>query len=94
MKLIDSNRFFLPGTQDKYLHLATVHNNCREYMCFANIETKKLYIEEITGGIGPLFINDDILAFELTKFIEDKGLIDMSKPLLTDTNWLKNGKNK
>ena len=40
-KIINSNRFYLKGTNGKYIHLATVTENLREFMCFVDKEQGK-----------------------------------------------------
>jgi hypothetical protein len=88
MKLIDTNRFFLAGTNNRFLHLATIQDGVREYMCFSDTETKKVYIEAITGGQLE-FIEDDALAVALTDFLTDRGILGMTNPLLPDNVWYK-----
>jgi len=88
MKLVDSNRFYLPGTNNRYLHLATLHNGIREYMCFAEVGAQKIYIEEITGG-SLQFIEDEALAGALHEFLREAGVLDINKPLLPDKVWQK-----
>lgn len=88
MKLINSNRFYLAGTSTRFLHLATVHNGVREFMCFVDRFSRQVYIEEITGGQLE-FINDDSLAQGISDFLTDKNLLDMTKPLLSDDEWLR-----
>lgn len=91
MKLADSNRFYLNGTGERFLHLATVHEQLREYMCFMDLFTQKVYIEEITGG-SLQFIEDESLAEELHAFLVDKGVLGVSRPTLPDDEWLTKGK--
>ena len=93
MKLISKDRYYLKGTQNQFLHLATVHDSVREYMCFANVVTRQIYIEEITGGGGPHFIDDDSLALAIQQFLEDRGVLDMTKPLMSDHEWLRHKAN-
>ena len=88
MKLINSNRFSLPGTSGAWLHLATVNEGVREFMCFAEVKTRKIYVEEITGG-NLQFIEDDALAEGIHNFLTELGLLDMHKPLLPDDQWLR-----
>jgi hypothetical protein len=73
MKLLNSNKFFLNGTKNRYSHLATIGDGLKEYMCFIDNKTMKVYIEQITGGHLE-FINDDQLANELASFLADKGI--------------------
>lgn len=76
MFTVDSNEIFeLPGTNGRWVHLATARKGIREYMCFIDVQTNKCYIEEITGSQLE-FIHDDELAFDLAKFFEEKGLSD------------------
>lgn len=85
MRLSDTNRYYLPGTTA--LHLATVIDGVREYICFHLNE--KIYIEEITGGRGPDFIEDDTLATELHNFLTYHKVLDANKPLIPDDQWYK-----
>ncbi len=87
-KLIDTNRYALPGTSNRFLHLATVHYGLKEYMCLADRQTNQVYIEEITGG-RLSFISDDSLAQAIADFLAEKGITSISKPLLEDRDWLK-----
>lgn len=82
MKLLNSNRFYLPGTAA--LHLASISDGLREYICF-HLEGR-LYIEEITGGIGPQRIEDDDLHTDLCRFVEYHRLCDL--PMVSD-EWKK-----
>jgi len=88
MKLISSNRFYLPGTDKKWLHIATVTNSVREYMCFADVATSQIYIEEITGG-SLSFIEDESLAKAIHNFLVYKKVLLMDRPLLSDADWFK-----
>jgi hypothetical protein len=91
MKLVDSNRFYLPNTHGQYLHLATLQRNLREYVCFVNVQTQQVYIEEITGG-SLQFIEDDKLAEAIHNFLVDVGVLRMDRPLLPDKEWHNMGK--
>ena len=91
MKLINSNRFSLAGTSGAWLHLATVSEGVREFMCFAELKTRKIYIEEATGG-SLQFIEDDALAEGIHSFLTERGVLDMHKPLLPDDKWLRKKK--
>lgn len=90
MKLIDTNRTYLPvqGASKRWLHLATVHDGVREFMCFADRVSNQIYIEEITGGHLSR-IEDDSLAEALADYLRDKGILDVNKPTLADSEWLK-----
>lgn len=91
MKLTDSNRFYLPNTSNLYLHLATVQRNLREYLCFANVTTQQIYIEEVTGG-QLQFIDDDKLAEGIHEFLIESNVLRMDRPLLPDKEWHEMGK--
>lgn len=91
MRLSNTNRFWLPGTNNKALHLATILDGLREYMCF--FLDGKVYIEQITGG-SLEFIEDDSLAEELTNFLCENKVLEANKPILSDDVWLNMGKNK
>lgn len=74
--LVDSNVFALPGTSRRYFHLATVHMGLREFICFLDALTQQCYVEEITGG-QLNFIEEEELATDLTRFLEEKGITDL-----------------
>ena len=63
------------------MHLATVHDNFREFMCFIDKQTQKVYIEEISGG-SLQFIEDDQLAHELAAFLTMHKVLDVTKEIL------------
>ncbi len=86
-KLLNSNRYYLPNTDNRFLHLATVHHSVREYICFADTKTQNIYIEEITRGILQ-WISDDKLVESNSSFLTEKNGLDISKPLLEDKDWL------
>ena len=92
MKLINTERFYLKGTANRWIHLATVHDSVKEYMCFMDLLTNQTYIEEITGGGGPYRIEDDSLAEALTNFLTRKGILNIGRPTLPDNQWLRNKK--
>lgn len=91
MKLINSNRFYLNNTSNRFLHLASVSYGLREFICFADVETTQIYIEEVTGG-SLSFIADDSLAEELNNFLVYKEILHMGKPLISDDDWLRKTK--
>jgi len=91
MKIIDSNRYYLPNTHKEYIHLATIQHQLREYICFAHVSTQKVYIEEITGG-SLEWIADDGLAQALHDFLQDRAVLDMKRPLVPDKEWYTLGK--
>ena len=88
MKLLNSNRFYLPG-QTEFLHLASVSDGVKEYICFANVHNQKVYIEDISNG-SPSFIEDDFLVEAIADFLTRKKVLDLSKPLLPDDIWYRN----
>ena len=67
MKFLNTDQFALPGTQNRFIHLATIAKGAREFIYLIDRETYKRYIEEITGGHLEL-IKDDNLAKELEDF--------------------------
>lgn len=98
-KVKDSNIFKLPNNPHM-LHLATISYSLREFVAMTDIRTGKTYIEEVVLESKDFqkdvwanfkFIEDDILAFEIAKFCEDKKLIDMKRvtEILIDTGMLK-----
>jgi len=91
MILKDSNRYYLQGTNQRFMHLATLHHGLREYMCFTDKETNKVYIDEITGG-SLAFIQDDKLAQALTDYLTYLGILDINKPTVIDNEWLRKPK--
>ena len=66
----------------RWLHLATVIHNTREFMCFADTALTKIYLEEIVGG--HLEEIEDGVAHELNNLLIMAGVLDMTKPLLPD----------
>lgn len=72
--LKNSDRYLLPGTQGRFLHLATVHRNTQEYICLQDLKTKKTYIEEVTLTGSLEFIEDDSLVRDIARFLEYKGI--------------------
>lgn len=89
-KVKDSNLFLMPGNPHM-MHLATVVDGLREYVvmtCINGPHKGKTYIEEVvlntvdwTNDVfaNLKFIADDNLAFDLAKFVEEKGLSDIGK---------------
>lgn len=78
LRLVDSNLFYLKGTKNKFLHLATIHRGAREFVCFMGIPTRQVYIEEITGGHLKR-IEDTGLATELEVFCQSTGIINVER---------------
>ena len=81
MKLLNTNRFYLKGTDNRFIHLATVHHGFGEYICFVDKRNQQVYIEELSGG-HLAFIDDDALAQGLTDFLTLRGVLDMTKPMI------------
>lgn len=86
MKITDSSRFHLKGTGNRWLHLATIQDSLREFMCFQDAQTQQVYIEEITGGHLE-FIKDESLAQELAAFLADAGITHIGRPTIPDWFW-------
>lgn len=78
MKLINTEYFPLQGTFNRFYHLATVHSGLREYVCFEDRQTHKMYIEEAVGCHFEA-IEDDVLFQELYDFLVDKGILRIGK---------------
>ncbi len=76
MKLINTNRFYLRGTSDQFLHLATVQNGFDEYICFVDNVTQKCYIEQVDVH-GLHFIPDDNLVEQIKQLLEEYHVIDI-----------------
>jgi hypothetical protein len=86
MQLIDTNKYYLNGTRERFLHLSTVHMGLREFMCFQDISDGKIYIEEMVGG-KLLFVEDDSLASALEWFLTEKGILSADTPGMPDHLW-------
>jgi hypothetical protein len=56
-------------------------------MCFTDLNTQFTYVEEITGG-SLQRIEDDKYAEALENFLHEKGVLDLGKPSLPDSEWL------
>ena len=80
MKLVNTDRFYLPNTKNRFLHLATIQESVREFMCFCDVSSYQVYIEEITGG-HLSFIEDDSLAEALANFLREQKVLDINPPL-------------
>ncbi len=74
-RLASKEMFDLPGTNGRFVHLASIHKSVREYMLFVDTQTDRCYIEEVSGGHLE-FIEDDALAVDLAKFCESRSLSD------------------
>lgn len=100
MKLIDTNRYYLPG-QERFLHLATLVHTIggwsnliavqKTFLCFADtLGEKKVYIEELDAAGQLQFIEDDKLVADIAQYLTEAGVLDITRPLLDDTTWLRN----
>jgi hypothetical protein len=100
MKITDSNRYILPG-QTRFLHLATVQHAAgtatnlvaitRTFLCFADtLGGSKIYIEELNAAGQLEFIEDDRLVADIAQFLQEAGVLDITRPLLDDNTWLRN----
>lgn len=78
MKLVNTNRFPLPGTNERFVHIATVTDSMREFVCMFDSHEKKLYVEEVTGG-SLEYIDDDSLAQELADFLFHHKVTDLTQ---------------
>jgi len=77
MKLLNTNRFYLIGTHNRFVHIATIQNGFHEYMAFYDSIEKKFYVEEISAS-GLVYIEDDNLAKELGDFLFHKKITDLT----------------
>lgn len=78
IKVVNSSVFPLNGTNGRYVHLASMHKGLREYMCFIDKRLQRVFIEQISGGHLE-FIEDQQLAEELAAFLQERGLLSMSR---------------
>jgi hypothetical protein len=76
MKLLNTNRYYLKGTSNRFIHIATIANGVREFVAFFDSIGKQLFIEEISGG-SLEFISDDSLAKELSDFLFYKEITNL-----------------
>lgn len=72
-KVKNSDRYFLPGSNKDFLHLATLNSGLREFMVFSDQRTNQLYIEETSWG-NLQKIEDEELWNDLAAFIQEKNL--------------------
>ena len=87
----DSNIYPMPGSAGQALHLATITHGLKEYVVFVYITGPaqgNTYIEEVVVTSVDFssdvfahckFIEDDNLAYDLAKFVEEKQLINQRK---------------
>lgn len=71
--LLDPKQFSLPGTNNRFYHLATILYGVREFMFMMDMVDTTTYIEEITGG-NLSKIEDDELWQALAEFIQEKSI--------------------
>jgi hypothetical protein len=76
MKLINTNRFYLQGTNNRFIHIATIQDGLHEYMALWDSLEKKFYIESIDGGTLA-FIDDDKLVEDLRDFLFNKNVTNL-----------------
>ena len=72
-RFTDLNPFPLPGTNGKFIHLATIQYGLREFIYFTQKDTHLTWIEEITGG-KLIEITDDNLWNDLAMFVTEKNV--------------------
>ena len=93
-KIINSNREFLKTfdlqgrEQKRFLHLATIHEGVREFVCLADTITTQLYINEVIGSQFET-IEDESLFESLRNLLFEADILNMSKPLLSDEDWFR-----
>ncbi len=85
MKISDSNRFYLSGTSQRFVHIATVLDGLHEYMAFYDNMTSQMYIEELVG-IQLQFIEDDVLVQEIADLLFNAHLTDLAYGIATVDN--------
>ena len=75
-KLLDTKKFFLQvnGAERRFLHMATVGSGLREYILLMDTVTKKVYLNDITGGRLEEIESDDEFK-EIYAFLYDKGIV-------------------
>lgn len=76
MKLLNSDRFFLKGTNQRFIHVATVQDGLHEYVYLFDTFTKKNYIEELTT-CGLEYIKDDRIVEEINNFLFEKNVTNL-----------------
>ncbi len=76
MKILNSDRFSLPGTNGRFTHLATVQDGLHEFLCMYDLLEHKCYIEEVIGG-QLCFIEDDNVAKDIADFLCEKNITNI-----------------
>ena len=69
-KILNKNRYPLPGTNGRFVHLASIQYSLREFIYFLDTQTRKTFIEEITGGSMEA-IDDDNLWNDLAMTLKE-----------------------
>lgn len=78
MKIASRKRYLLNNTHGRFVHLATVVHNVREFMYFLDSALNQTYIEEITGGHLSK-IEDDSLWYELGAFLQEQKVTNIKE---------------
>jgi hypothetical protein len=87
-RLLNTNRFYLNGTNQRFLHLASLVYGLREFMCFIDRQFTKIYIEEVSGGRLE-YIKDDDLVAAIHNFLNERKLLNMDRPPISDKEWFR-----
>lgn len=75
LRLLSSQRYPLPGTEERFLHLGTIIGGFREFLVLADTLTMKGHIQEITGGtLREIEKGEEELWQELNAFAQEKKL--------------------
>ena len=74
MYFLNTDLFFLPGTSNRFVHLATLANAFQEFMCFVDVHSEQFYIEEITGGHLEQ-IKDESLFKDLENYVSEYNIL-------------------
>lgn len=80
--LANSSIFDLPGSNGRFVHLASIHYGAREFMGFVDRTSSKAYIEEVTGGHLEV-VTDDNLWTEIADYLNERQLMDPRRLLST-----------
>lgn len=72
-KILNRKQYSLAGTNDRFIHLATIAYGVQEFMFFLDRAIGQTHIEEITGG-SLTKIDDDKLWAALGNFLQESGL--------------------
>lgn len=87
-KLKNSNIFPMPNSRGRLLHLGTIEYGLREFVVMLSPQDTKIYIEEVVLNTVNFsedvyanckFIDDDNLFNDLTEFVNEQKLTDMSR---------------